>query len=81
MPTVIDSFVVELGLDPTKFTAQQREAFDAAKKLEAQQLASGKNIEHASATAARRSAASSTQALQMFAVFAGGKGVLEFGSN
>jgi len=30
--------VVELGLDASKFTLQQREAFEAAKRLEAQQL-------------------------------------------
>jgi hypothetical protein len=29
--TVIDSLVVELGLDPTKFTKGQRDALDAFK--------------------------------------------------
>jgi hypothetical protein len=81
MPTVIDSFVVELGLDPSKFTAQQKVAFDAAKKLEAQQLASAKNIEHASNRVTEAIGGIRTQALELFAIFAGGKGVLEFGKH
>lgn len=34
MATVIDSLVIELGLDPSKFTKGQREAFDALRKMQ-----------------------------------------------
>lgn len=78
MPTVIDSFVVELGLDPSKFTKGQQAAFDSAKKLEDQQLSSAKNIEHSSGRAADAIAGIRTQALSMLAVLTGGKGLLDF---
>lgn len=79
MPTVIDSLVVELGLDPTKFNLQQREAFETAKRLEAQQLKTAKNIEHESGKAASAINGLRTQALSMLAVFTGGQGLVRFG--
>jgi hypothetical protein len=78
MPTVIDSFVVELGLDPAKFTKGQQQAFDSAKKLEDQQTRSAKNIEYGSDRAGAAIGELRTQALQLFAVFTGGKGAFEF---
>lgn len=76
--TVIDSFVVELGLDPTKFTQGQQQAFNAAKRLEDQQLAVAKNVEHGSDRAAQAIGGIRTQALQMLAVFTGGRGLVNF---
>jgi hypothetical protein len=81
MPTVIDSFVVELGLDPTKFTKGQQAAFDAAKKLEDQQTKSGKNIEESAARAGDAISGVRIQALQMLAVLTGGTGLVTFGVN
>jgi hypothetical protein len=78
---IIDSFVVELGLDPSKFTAGQQKAYDSARKLEEQQLASMKNVEHASDRAGDAISGVKTQALQMLAVFTGGKGILDFSLN
>lgn len=75
---IIDSFVVELGLDPTKFTEGQRKAYEAAKKMESGVLSSAKNIEHGAERAGEAISGIRTQALQLFAVFAGGKGVLQF---
>jgi hypothetical protein len=43
--TVIDSLVVELGLDPSKFTRGQRDAVDSLRKFEDQAERSGKAIE------------------------------------
>lgn len=79
MPTVIDSLVVELGLDASKFTLQQREAFETAKRLEAQQLKSAKNIEHGAGRAGEAIGGIRTKALEMLAVLTGGAGIVKFG--
>ncbi|CAN7373652.1 hypothetical protein LJR220_003331 [Bradyrhizobium sp. LjRoot220] len=76
MPTIIDSLVVELGLDPKKFTAGQRQALDEAKKLENQQLASAKNIEHASSRAGEAIGSVRTEALRLFGALGGSAAVI-----
>lgn len=81
MTTVIDQLVVELGLDASKFTLQQREAFEAAKRLEAQQLKAAKEIEHGAGKASNALSATRSQALQLMAVLTGGAGVIAFGRN
>lgn len=81
MSTIVDSLVVELGLDASKFTLQQREAFEAAKRLEDQQSKAAKNIEHESGKAASAISGIRTQALAMFAAFSGGQGLVQFGLN
>jgi hypothetical protein len=68
MATVIDSLVVELGLDPSKFNLQQREAFETAKRLEAQQLKSAKNVEYGVAKASDSFRDLRQNALAAFAV-------------
>lgn len=78
---IIDSFVVELGLDPSKFTAGQQKAYESARKLEEQQVASAKNIEHSAERAGDAISGIKTQALQMLAVLTGGKGLLDFSLN
>jgi hypothetical protein len=45
MPTIVDAFVLELGIDPAKFTTGQREALDSLKKFEEAALAGGKTVE------------------------------------
>lgn len=79
MGTIVDSLVVELGLDPTKFNLQQREAVETAKRLESQQVKAAKNIEHESGKAASAINGLRTQALSMLAVFTGGQGLIRFG--
>jgi hypothetical protein len=78
MPTVIDSLVVTLGLDPSNFTKGQREALDAFKKTQDQAVESGKEIEGQSKKSMDALGGIKTQALEMFAVFTGGKSVVEF---
>lgn len=78
MATVIDSLVVELGLDPTKFNLQQREAFETAKRLEAQQLKAAKNIEHGVGKAADSFAGLRSAAVTTFAAITGARGITEF---
>lgn len=81
MPTIIDSLVVELGLDASKFTLQQREAFETAKRLEEQQLKAAKNIEYGAERAGSAIGGIRTQALEMLAVLTGGAGLVSFGVN
>ncbi len=78
MPTVIDSLVVELGLDASKFTLQQREALETAKRLEAEQVKAAKNIEYGAGRAGQAIGGIKTQALEMLAVLTGGAGVVTF---
>jgi hypothetical protein len=78
MPTVIDSLVVELGLDASKFTLQQREALETAKRLEEQQVKAAKNIEYGAGRASSAIGGIKTQALEMLAVLTGGAGVVTF---
>ena len=49
MPTVIDSFVLEFGLDPRKFTAGQRDAIDGLRKLEEASMIAGRRVEESGA--------------------------------
>src|SRR3979490_1522309 len=73
MPTVIDSLVVELGLDPKNFTKGQREALDAFKKTQEEAVKGGKSIEEQSKKSLGALGGIKTQALELFAVFKGGK--------
>lgn len=45
MPTVLDSFVLEIGLDPTKLDRGQRDAMDKLRRFEQEATKSGKSIE------------------------------------
>lgn len=81
MATVIDSLVVELGLDASKFTLQQREAFEAAKRLEAQQLKAAKNVEYGAGKASDAFRDLRRSALGAFAVVTGSRGIAEFAVN
>jgi len=76
--TVIDSLVVELGLDPSKFTKGQQQALDSAKKLEEQVNVSGKNVEEDSVRMGNALGGIKRQALELFAVFTGGQGAVNF---
>lgn len=79
--SVIDSFVIELGLDTSKFTANQQQAFEAARKLENQQVSTAKNVEHGADRAGTAISGLKTQALSMLAVFTGGKGLVNFATD
>jgi hypothetical protein len=78
MPSVIDLLVVTLGLDPSNFSKGQREAADSFKKTQEQAVQSGKEIEGQSKKSMEALGGIKTQAIEMFAVFTGGKGVVEF---
>jgi hypothetical protein len=78
MPTVLDSFVLEIGMDPKNFTKGQQEAYDALKKTQDQALRGGKDIEESSKKSINALGGIKTQALELFAVFTGGKGLIQF---
>lgn len=74
----IDSLVVTLGLDASNFTKGQKEALEAFKRTQEGALAGGKAIEESSKRVTDAVGGIKTQALELFALFAGGKGVVSF---
>lgn len=78
MPTVIDSLVVELGLDPSKLSSQQRQALDNFKKFSGDIESTGRRSEDALEKVGDAIGGIRTQALEMFAVFTGGKSLINF---
>jgi hypothetical protein len=81
MATVIDALVVELSLDPTQFTKGQRQALDAFKKTQEEAVKGGKDIEEQAKKSGEALGGIKTQALELFAAFAGGKSAVEFFSS
>lgn len=77
MANVVDSFVIELGLDPRSFTEGQRAALDAFKKTQEAAVQGGKNIEAQGKKAAEYLSNLKREALTLLAVVAGGKGVVD----
>src|SRR5665647_2869432 len=71
MPTVIDSLVVELGLDPTKFESGRRQAEDAFEKTHLVAVKSGKGIEEQNKKLAEGFGVVKTSVLGLFAAFTG----------
>lgn len=78
MTTVIDSLVLELGLDASKFTKGQRDALDAFKKTQEEAVKGGKAVEEQSRKSLTALGGIKTQAIELFAAFAGGIGIKEF---
>src|SRR5258708_32679957 len=78
MPTIVDSLIVELALDPAKFTPKAKEAIEDLGKLEkANEKRSKGNVEGARhETDALRSL--SKTAVGLFAIFTGITGIKEF---
>src|SRR6516165_10863837 len=69
--TVIDSLVVELGLDPAKFTKGQRDALDAFKKTQGEFDRRLKDLEESGKRAGNSFASITTAAEGLFSVLAG----------
>jgi hypothetical protein len=78
LPTIIDSLILELQLDPAKFQKGQKDATEAFVKTKEEALKSGKGIEESSDKAAQALAKVARQALELYAVFLGGRGVKQF---
>jgi hypothetical protein len=75
---LIDSLVVELGLDPTKFNKQQKEALEGFKNFRESAIAGAKDVENQSKKSGEALGGIKTQALELFAVFTGGKSLINF---
>lgn len=78
MPTVIDSFVITLGLDPAQFTAGQRELMDNLRKMQEQAEKGGKEIESQGKKFGDYFSTVKREALGALAIFVGGRGIKEF---
>ena len=78
MPTVIDSFVLELGLDPSKFTRGQREAMDQLRKFQEASLSAGNQVESQSKRIFDLLSDFRRQALTGLGLFLGGRELGEF---
>lgn len=77
MPNVVDSLVVELGLDPSKFTEGQKQALDAFHRTQEAAVAGAKNIESQGKRTTEYFAGLKREALTLLAVFMGGRGIAE----
>jgi hypothetical protein len=81
MATVIDSLVVQLGLDPKNFNEGQQKALDSLRKLDQEGHRSAKNTEDSSRGVMDAIGALKTEAIGAFAIFAGASGLKEFIGN
>lgn len=79
--TTIESLVVELGLDPSKFTQGQADALNAYKKTIDQAVSGGKAIEDQGAKVQDFFAKFKREALTLTAIFLGGRGIQQFVSD
>jgi len=78
MPTVIDSLILEIGLDPKKFTTGQKEALEAfGKTKEGARKAAG-DIEDSGNRAADAFRSIRTQVLALGAAFLGARAIKDF---
>lgn len=78
MAQVIDTLVLELGLDPTKFTQGQREAMEALRKMQGQLEQGGKEAEAQGQKIESFFTGLKKQALGFGAALLGGAGAKEF---
>lgn len=78
MPTVIDSLVVLLKLDPSQFTDEQKKALERLRQTDRSVASTAKNMEAYGKRASQFFVQVRDSALQLFAVLAGGYGLKEF---
>jgi len=75
---VIDSLFVELGLDASKFDKQQQEALNRFKQTQDAARKGARDVEDSGRSVVDTLEGIKTQALEMFAVVSGGKGLVDF---
>lgn len=78
MATVIDSLVLELGIDPKKFTQGQRDAMAALRNFTEDARAQGQRVEEQTRRMEHVLGNFKREAISTLAVFLGGKGIKEF---
>lgn len=78
--TVIDSLVVELGLDPKNFTENQKKLLDEFKKTQDRFKKGGKNVEDSAGGMVDALTTVRDSMLEFLAVFIGTKDIIGFGN-
>lgn len=78
MATIVDSLVVELGLDPSKFTKGQKEAIDSLQKMEGEAKKRGQGIEDSAKGVEQGFAAVQKRLLGIAGLLLGGVGIEQF---
>jgi len=81
MPTVIDSLIVTLGLDPSGFKKGQKEAAQALLQSRQNFEKTGREIEHRAKSMTEFMSALRGNVLLLFAAFTGGRGLKQFMSD
>lgn len=81
MPTIIDSLIVKLGLDPSDYKKGSRDIQDTSRKTKDEVVKSGKSIEETSKKAADSISKLTREVLGLYAVFVGARGIKEFVSD
>ncbi|WFU09105.1 hypothetical protein QA646_17825 [Rhizobium sp. CB3090] len=81
MVTVLDAFVIELGLDPKKLNEGQRQAVDSFKKTQNEAVKSAKAIEAAADKISDTFSSATRSALGFFAALAGFRTLDDFIGN
>lgn len=81
MATIIDSLVIELGLDPSKFTQGQKEAIDALRKMQEETEKSAKKIKGGFADIDNILSKVTTSMLKFGAAALGARGIAELVTN
>ena len=78
MPTVIDSLIVTLGLDPKNFNDQQKKTSETWLKTVVEFQKGGKTVEESSKRAAETVNLITRRVLELFAVITGSQALTEF---
>lgn len=78
MPTVIDSFIVEVGLDPKKYTEGRKQVSQDQKAVREDAVRTGKELEARGGQAAQFFGKIRGQALALFTTLTAGKGLATF---
>jgi hypothetical protein len=78
VPTIIDSLILEFGLDPAKFTQGQKQITEALTRTKADADRQAKEIEASGKQAARFFSEMRKTAVELFALFTGGRGIKDF---
>jgi hypothetical protein len=78
MTSVIDSLVLEFGLDHKQFTRSEREVLDQLRKMEDEATRTGRSIEREQAKANSLFAGFRRELLGVFSLMIGGYGIKEF---
>jgi len=75
---LVDSLLIEVGLDPSKLSQGARQAIDDLRKFENEAGRRAAGVEASSKSTGDAIKGIKTQALELFAIFTGGKGIIDF---